>query len=394
MNITTRTWDEHADHSRWLSGRSPYLMNTSILDAHRFFYMFYDDDDFNEFKAHRQNPQRLYHGKAIQINLSISQGGKDNIDIVPWFRGSDNSTYMTIGMYTYDIYGYGTMQNFHDMKFILNESMVSSTQNDYDLHKAITHGTTIYTKELRDKPEKRALLTAGDFECAPSIPEPRFYTLQHQEFYERDIYCLTSLDTVLEYNGTDLFDDHSTVSIFNKKEMDTFEKSMKAKLYNLRSSMLSSNAGVNMFDSTDLSNYTLYHDFMTMQHGYTYIYDTQLGSNIIRSGKAFTPFIKYQFNDKLQHDIEATLRMIHMYARNVEKELGPVRLTFTPLYYGDKVDAFFKDWRSDNQPIIKQNVGVDNGSKLQNQIAERLLDAESEHDDDDYPPPPEGDLYH
>ena len=388
MNITTNTWN---NPGKWITERGNRFDEANIIDAHRFFYMFFSNEDIEDFKMKREDPKKIYYGKAIQINLSISKGGKDNIDIVPWIRGSENSTYMTIGMYIHDVVCEKSISNYGPAKFILNESMVSSTLNDYDIRKSMVNGTNIYSKDIRDKEDKKYILSSMIMDSAPSIPDPMFYTMRQEELYEDDLYCLTSLDVVVTHVGQELFDEVTSISIMDISEMDTLEPLMRSKIYALRNSMKISDYNVNMFDSTELSKCTLYHDFMSMQHGYTYIYDTNLGVNVVKNKRSYTPFTKYQFNDKLQFDIMSTLDMIKLYAKDLEKDLGPVRLTFTPLYYGDKVDAFFKDWKIDNQPVIKKQVGIDNGSKVQNEISDILS---MENSVDKYPYPPEGDYFH
>ena len=388
MNITTNTWN---NPGKWITERGNRFDEANIIDAHRFFYMFFSNEDIEDFKMKREDPKKIYYGKAIQINLSISKGGKDNIDIVPWIRGSENSTYMTIGMYIHDVVCEKSISNYGPAKFILNESMVSSTLNDYDIRKSMVNGANIYSKDIRDKEDKKYILSSMIMDSAPSIPDPMFYTMRQEELYEDDLYCLTSLDVVVTHVGQELFDEVTSISIMDISEMDTLEPLMRSKIYALRNSMKISDYNVNMFDSTELSKCTLYHDFMSMQHGYTYIYDTNLGVNVVKNKRSYTPFTKYQFNDKLQFDIMSTLDMIKLYAKDLEKDLGPVRLTFTPLYYGDKVDAFFKDWKIDNQPVIKKQVGIDNGSKVQNEISDILS---IENSVDKYPYPPEGDYFH
>ena len=388
MNITTNTWN---NPGKWITERGNRFDEANIIDAHRFFYMFFSNEDIEDFKMKREDSKKIYYGKAIQINLSISKGGKDNIDIVPWIRGSENSTYMTIGMYIHDVVCEKSISNYGPAKFILNESMVSSTLNDYDIRKSMVNGTNIYSKDIRDKEDKKYILSSMIMDSAPSIPDPMFYTMRQEELYEDDLYCLTSLDVVVTHVGQELFDEVTSISIMDISEMDTLEPLMRSKIYALRNSMKISDYNVNMFDSTELSKCTLYHDFMSMQHGYTYIYDTNLGVNVVKNKRSYTPFTKYQFNDKLQFDIMSTLDMIKLYAKDLEKDLGPVRLTFTPLYYGDKVDAFFKDWKIDNQPVIKKQVGIDNGSKVQNEISDILS---MENSVDKYPYPPEGDYFH
>lgn len=388
MNITGKTWENNFG---WVTDRPSDFSESNILDAHRFFYMFFSNEDIIDFKMKREDPTKTYYGKAIQINLSISKGGPNNIDLLPWFRGSDNTTRMAIGMYIHDVICYGSIVNFRDSKFILNESMVSSTLNDYDINKSMIHGTNLYSKDIRDKEDKKDIISFHMTESAPNIPDPKYYTLQQEELCEKDVYCLNSLDVVITHIGEELFDDVTSISIMDIKEMDTLEPMMKSKVYSLRDSIKVSDYTINMFDSTELSKFTLYQDFVSMQHGYTYIYDTNMGVNVIKNRISYTPFTKYQFKDKLQFDIDSTLSLIKMYANDLEKDLGPVRLTFTPLYYGDKVNAYFKDWKPDNQPVIKPQMGIDSGSKVESEISDLLTDNDTS-DSELYPP--EGDYLH
>jgi hypothetical protein len=362
-------WDKP---DTWVSEKGMRFEDSSIIEAKRFFYLFFDNNDLMKFKEHTERKDDIIYGKAIQINLSLSKGGNDNIDLTPWNRGSNNSTYMVITMYIYDTVFPGSVMNFKDAKFLLTESLTSGTNNDYDIHKALLCGTQIYSKDVRDKDYIKSCLYEQTCGTQMYIPEPQYYTMRQQELIEDDVYCITSLSTSIEHMGWELLDDVTSISIMDILEMDSLEQSMKDKLYQARYSIKQSNYKINTFDSTELSDYMLYHDFMSMQHGYTYIYDTNMGTNIIQTKKAFIPFVKHQFRDKLQYEIEQTLGLIKNYAKNVENELGSVRLTFTPLYYGDKIDAYFKDWNKDHQPTIKNNVGIDNGFKLKNDISDSI----------------------
>jgi hypothetical protein len=362
-------WDKP---DSWIIEKGMRFEDSNIIEAKRFFYLFFDNEDIIKFKEHAERKDDIIYGKAIQINLSLSKGGSKNIDLTPWNRGSDNSTYMVITMYVYDTVFPGSVTRFKDAKFLLTESLTSGTNNDYDIHKAMLCGTQIYSKDVRDKDYIKSYLYEQSCGQQMFIPEPQYYTMKQQEIVEDNIYCITALDVSIEHMGWELLDDVTSISIMDILEMDSLEQTMKEKLYQARYSIRQADYKLNMFDSTDLSDYMLYDDFMSMQHGYTYIYDSNMGANIIRTKKAFIPFVKHQFNDKLQFDIERTLRKIKDYAKGVENELGSVRLTFTPLYYGDKIDAYFKDWNKDHQPTIKNNVGIDNGFKLKNDISDSI----------------------
>lgn len=343
-----------------------------ILEAHRFIYLFFDPLDIeNHEKGDIVNGNSII-GKAIQVNLSISKGGKNNLDLLPWIRGSDNSTYMTIGMYVYDTLFDTDITNIASAQFTLLNSMVSSTTNDYDLKKAMTNGVNVYSKDLRDKPDKKEKIASTLTQGAPNIPEPMYYTMRQQEAEEDDCYCLTALSSSVVHNGAELLDDFTRISVMNVSLMDTLEPQIREKLYEIRNSVRRSDYNVNMYDSTELSDWLLYQDFESMQSGYTYIYDTNMGVNIIKTGKAFIPFREYQFNDKMVNDLNRTLDVIKSHAKQVEKQFGNVRMTFTPLLFGDRNDVYFRDYNDDNQPLLKNEVNIDNGTKVQNEITERV----------------------
>ena len=164
---------------KWISEIGSHSFeDANILEVKRFFYLFFDKTDIDNYKMHRECKTDTIHGKAIQINLSLIKGGNENIDLVPWFRGSSNSTYMLITMYIYDTAFYGTITDFKGAKFYLTEALTSGTINDYDIKKAMLSGTNIYSRDLRDKPDKLLMLQKDTLNSAPAIPEPKFYTMK------------------------------------------------------------------------------------------------------------------------------------------------------------------------------------------------------------------------
>lgn len=352
------------------------IAEADILEAHRFIYLFFDENDIENHNTGNIIHGNTIIGKAIQINLSISKGGNKIIDLSPWERGSKNSTYMTVAMYVYDTLFETDITNFTGAQFTLVNSLVSSTTNDYDLRKAFMNGENLYSKDLRDKPEKKNILSNGLYQGAPSIPEPMYYTMAQQEIAEDDIYCLTALTNSVVHIGEELLDDFTHISVMNVGMMDSMLPIIREKIYEVRNNVRSSDYKLNMYDSTELSEMLLFQDFNSMQSGYTYIYDTNMGVNIIKTGKAYLPFQNYQFKDKMSGDIERTLDIIKAHAKQVEQQFGAVRMVFTPLYFGDKQDVVFKDYNKDNQPILKENINIDNGMKVQDEIIERLYDVE------------------
>lgn len=350
------------------------LEQSEILEAHRYIYLFFSPEDIENHQNNRTIPHNMIYGKAIQINLAIA-GANEEIGVVPWMKCS-NGTTMYACIYTYDVLFDTDISNFVNAKFTLLNAMAVSSTNDYSLNKTLSNGATLYSKDLRDKPDMKNLLQSKSLEYSPSVPPPQFYTPTHQNISEDEVYCITSLDTAIQFEGQELLDDYTRISVMNVMDIDTMENKMRDRLYQIRAARNNPLSGVKTYDSTALSDQLLFQEFESMQNGYTYIYDTNMGVNIIKTGKAFIPFGKWQFQDKLVNDLETTLNHIKVHCKNIEREHGPVRLTFTPLYFGDKLDVVFKDYSTENQPILKNDINIDNGSKLKNEISTEIFDAQ------------------
>lgn len=350
------------------------LEQSSILEAHRYIYLFFAPEDILNHQNNTTIPHNQIYGKAIQINLAIA-GSDEEIGVVPWMR-CENGTTMYACMYTYDVIFDTDISNFVSAKFTLLNGMAVSSTNDYSLHKTMSNGSALYSKDLRDKPDMKNLLSVRTLEYAPSVPPPQYYTPTHQNLSENEVYCITSLETAIQFEGQELLDDYTRISVMNVLDIDTMENKMRDKLYQIRAARNNPLSGVTTYDSTALSDQLLFQEFESMQNGYTYIYDTNMGVNIIKTGKAFIPFGKWQFQEKMVNDIETTLDRIKYHCKQIEREHGPVRLMFTPLYFGDKLDVVFKDYNSNNQPILKNNVNIDNESKIKNEISTEIFDAQ------------------
>lgn len=365
------TWNKP---TQYLNNISFELEQSEILEAHRYIYLFFSPEDILNHQNNTNIPHNKIYGKAIQINLAIA-GSNEDIGIVPWMRCT-NGTNMYACMYTYDVLFDTDIANFVTAQFTLLNAMAVSSTNDYSLNKTLSNGASVYSKDLRDKPDMKRLLSQKSMEMSPSVPPPQYYTPTHQNISEDEVYCITSLETAIQFEGQELLDDYTRISVMNVLDIDTMEAKLRDKLYQVRAARNNPVSKVKTYDSTSLSDELLFQEFESMQNGYTYIYDTNMGVNIIKTGKAFIPFGKWQFQDKMVNDIERTLDIVKLHCRNIEREHGPVRMMFTPLYFGDKLDVVFKDYNPDNQPVLKNNVNIDNESKIKNEIADEIFDAQ------------------
>lgn len=357
------------------------LDDSGILEAHRFIYLFFNKNDIENDKNNNIIQNSQINGKAIQINLSISKGGGNNIDIMPWIRGSNNSTYMTMNLYIYDTVFDTHIRNFRSAEFTLDTSLSSSTTNDYDIKRALSNGARLYSRDLKNNSELTNIVNNSLFANSPYIPEPMYYTMKQMETETNDAYCLTCLGNTVFHTGYELIDNNTRISIMDTSVMDSMNLSIRNKMYEISHMNKQSDFKVNMFDTNEFSTNMLFQDIESMQNGFIYMYDSDMGRNILKSNGSYIPFSNYQITDKIEGDLQRTIDTVEQSAKLIEKKFGHIRIQYSPLYYGNKLDVYFKDYKPDNQPIIKENTSVDNGTRIFDEISNRISDIESDPDD-------------
>lgn len=356
----------------------PNMEQSGIIECKRLIYLFFDTNDIINDREGLINKGEVIIGKAIQINLAIVEGGSKNIDIMPWVRGSNNSTYMVMNVYTYSTRFETTIKDINGAEFVLENAIVSSSTNEYECGRCITNGITLYSKEFREDPMKKELLSDMTG-LSPEIPEPIYYTMRQQEAECGDVYSLISLPTVVTHLGYELIDDHTQISILDKSLMDTFDLQIRDRMKEIKYMLHTKSLDdINMYDTTQLSNEMMFNVLESLQSGYLYQYDSQLGRNINKTSKSFLPFTKYRIKDEMRSNLERVIDGVEIHAKNLEKEFGNIRLMFTPSYRGDKIDVYFKDYAPDHQPVIKNVTNIDSGNKIDDEITERLADCDTD----------------
>lgn len=364
--------------------KDPNMEESGIIEMKRFIYLFFDSNDIIDDKNNILNPAgTTILGKAIQVNMCLVEGGRENIDIMPYLRGGRNSTYMVINMYTYDTRFDQSIRNINSAEFTLINSVAASSTNDYDLKRCITNGISLYSKEFRGDENKQYKLSDGD-SLAPGIPEPLYYTLRQQESEMNDIYTIQALTSVIVHYGFELIDNETQVAIMDKSLMDTMNIQLRDKMKEIKYMVRSGSQfnDINMYDTTQLSSEMMYNILESLQSGYIYTYDSDLGRNITTTSKSFLPFAKYRMKDEMITNMQRAIDTVELHAKDLEKQHGHLRITFTPCYRGDKIDVYFKDYAPDHQPVIKNNSQIDSGEKINEEIDERLRDLDDNSEDD------------
>ena len=127
----------------------PNMEQSGIIESKRLIYLFFDTNDLINDREGLISNGEIIIGKAIQINLALVEGGRRNIDIMPWIRGSNNSTYMAMNVYTYSTRFETSIRNINSAEFVLENSIASSSTNDYEFKKCMSNGITLYSKEFK-----------------------------------------------------------------------------------------------------------------------------------------------------------------------------------------------------------------------------------------------------
>lgn len=364
--------------------RDPNLDQSGIIECKRFIYLFFDSNDIYDDKVGNRNPPgTVIIGKAIQVNMALVEGGRENIDIMPWVRGGNNSTYMVINMYTYDTRFDTSIRNINNAEFTLTNSIAASSTNDYDLKRCVTNGISLYSKEFREDENKKSYLSES---FSPSIPEPLYYTTRQQEAEMDDVYSIQALNTIVVHSGFELVDLWTQVAIMDKSVMDTMNFQLRDRMKEIK---YMTNSGstfhdINMYDTTQLSSEMLYGVLESLQSGYIYTYDTDLGRNISKTTKSMLPFGKYRMKEEMTANLQRAIDTVEAHAKSLEQQHGHLRIMFTPYYGGDKIDVYFKDYAPNHQPVIKNTSTIDSGEKINEEITERLADLDDEETDDYY----------
>lgn len=316
--------------------------------------------------------------------MCLVEGGRRNIDIMPWIRGGNNSTYMVINMYTYDTRFDTTIRNIDGAEFTLVNSVACSSTNDYDLKRCITNGISLYAKEFREDEEKKRLFDENDL--APGIPEPLFYTLRQQENEMGDVYSIQALTSVIVHFGFELIDPDTRISVLDMNMMDTMNIQLRDRMKEIKYMVNSGSTfnDIEMYDSTQLSSEMMYSVLESLQSGCTYIYDSDEGLGFAKNKLSYIPFQKYRMKDEITSNLQRSMDTVELHGRDLERQFGHVRLTFTPSYRGDKLDIYFKDYNPDNQPVIKNKTEIDSGEKINEEITERVSDYIDNDQEDDY----------
>lgn len=365
--------------------KDPNLEESGIIDTKRFIYLFFDSNTIYNYKNNIPNPPgSVILGKAIQVNMSLVEGGRKNIDVMPWIRGGNNSTYMVINMYTYDTRFDTTIRNIDSAEFTLVNSVACSSTNDYDLKRCITNGISLYAKEFREDEDKKRLFDENDL--APGIPEPLFYTLRQQENEMGDVYSIQALTSVIVHFGFELIDPDTRISVLDMNIMDTMDIQLRDRMKEIKYMVNSGSTfnDIEMYDSTQLSSEMMYSVLESLQSGCTYIYDSDEGLGFAKNKLSYIPFQKYRMKDEMASNLQRSMDTVELHGKDLERQFGHVRLTFTPSYRGDKLDIYFKDYNPDNQPVIKNKTEIDSGEKINEEITERISDYIDNDQEDEY----------
>ena len=73
------------------------------------------------------------------------------------------------------------------------------------------------------------------------------------------------------YNGSELIDNSTNISVMNMSLWDTFEPQIAVKISEIKNMVKSPSSGVNMYDMTQLSNWLLYDELQSMAWLYVHL---------------------------------------------------------------------------------------------------------------------------
>ncbi|MGL4950076.1 MAG: hypothetical protein ACRC5M_06810 [Anaeroplasmataceae bacterium] len=297
-------------------------------------------------------------GKAIQINLSMEEG----TDMKSFGVMSPNSNTIKNAVYKYDVFFPYGPSSIDDASMILRDAYSTEEINDFDNRNQYRNDIGLYNKELSsDTYKMEAFNSVGKLFRTSVIPLPKYYTEEQQTKEEGDAYSIIWVDHALNYDAGDLIDPFTIVEFHDIKTYDTMipflEREIKEK----------SNESNNI-NSVNIISDLFIPTTECLLNGYTFIYDTQDGMNILSNKLTSIPFAEFRIKENMIANLQGMKDLVESEAKYIEKKYGSIRMYYVPLMSGDKLSIKYKDYANENQPGFNKTA-IDKGYT----IADNLL---------------------
>lgn len=287
-------------------------------------------------------------GKAIQINISATIGSNSDLNRSFGILHKNNSV-IKCSVYTYNVIFPNGVDDLMSSQMILNNAYSIDEINDYESNLSSRTELTTYNKCVSTTEGKMDILDSLSYISfnGSNITPPEYYTTEQQIAKEKDDYSIIYLTTIITYEGSELIDPYTSIEIY---DLSTWDTMVPALVKNIQEKYINSR-NIDDVDSVDLITNMFEISSEKIMNGFMFIYDSQMGVNV-RTVKGITsvPMASYRIKDHLIDDLRLMKDLFVAEAKCVEANKGSIRMYFSPLFSGDKLKIYFKDYEENNQP--------------------------------------------
>ncbi len=170
----------------------------------------------------------LFTAKAILISFAMETGIVDEYAKVMGMPHSRNNTRMVLHTYSFDVVlnHYG-LDDLKGAIFTLKNAFSTENINNYDMNLVERPEVGFY--DVMACTGQYNLL--GDYElyATTKLPQPKYYTIRQQQAREHDIFSISSVIHIQNYEGDELIDDHTDVIVLDNQNYDSRIPDIRAK---------------------------------------------------------------------------------------------------------------------------------------------------------------------
>ena len=294
------------------------LTKFGVMDQTREFYIYVDNVQLT------MKDNQPFSTIMVQVNKSVNDGA---ILTISPTRG--NNKQINKNVYIYDAYFPRGIKDFRDGEFTLRNASSSQIYTDYDRKISRTKESALYSDSIVDNVPYANFLEELCGTSEPMIP-PNYYNRDHTvDGLKNNMYNLIWGITRYNYSGGDLLDSNSKIHLVGSSNYVGIDTPTE-------------NDGV----EEELANRLFLPTNENMITKATFIYDTQLGFNIL-GGEI--PYNEHMYKQFIINSYEQIKAKITTQAQLIEKTEGSIRLYYNPTDVGDKVRVEYKDRKINNK---------------------------------------------
>lgn len=331
-----------------LADREGILKSSGIIEHYRKLFLFIDRREFI-------NTKNVISGKAFLINFSLNKKNANS------FTNNANLLRYVINMYSFNVEFIFGWKNRDNAICTLLEAYSNDAYYDIDRKLYYPENQILYDNynTINSQFLKESLIDM-EYNSYDVIPEPLFYTSEHQLNVTREIpELLNSYAASFIYRLKELKDDKTMITVLDINNFQSFVENKKFQLK--RSELLNSNINLPVVDIKQIVSDLFYYNAETLLEGLVFSYDSLVGEVAVHNPKwnVTMSFSNSRPEEqKINHIFEMKNR-IKSAMELIEKEHGNVLMFYCPWAHGDNFNIHFRDYQRDRQPVTISSDNID-----------------------------------